>query len=128
MTEQNPYARKGALRMEDIKPGLEAVIIGGGRYYHERVTFQSEPFLKESAGYDVCAGELKKVMRSAMMVMASSGGMAASTEISRQGEGASGHITERHLSDMGLCKSAESGRWSGKYTVPLEGYRPEDHE
>lgn len=128
MSERNPHAPEGALQMGDIKPGLEAIVIRGGRYYHDRVTFHSEPFLKRHEGYDLSnPHDLKKVTREDWMVMASSGGHAANTEISHIGEGGSDYVSEHFLSDMGFCSSEEFG-WSMHYTVAADGYRPEDHE
>ena len=133
MTEKNPRAPKNALRMEDIKPGVEAVVIGGGRAHHEVVTFKSKPYPVTSEGIDMAhmrrhpRGDVKFAKTTSMRVKVISAGKAVSTEITSQGDGASKHEEERFLSDMGFCKSDDFG-WSGKYTVPLKGYRPEDHE
>lgn len=128
MTEKNPRAPKNALCMEDVKPGVEAVVIGGGRAHHEVVTFHSKPYSVTYEGVDMSSkpGDTKFVKKSAMKAKVSSGGKAVSTEITSRGDGASRGIEERFLSDMGFCPSPDFG-WSGRYTVPLKGYDPEDH-
>lgn len=133
MAEKNPYARKGALRTEDIKPDLKVVVVGGGRAHHEVVIFKSKPYPVTSEVVDTPhmrrhpRGDVKFVEKTVMKVRVVSCGKAVSTEITSRGDGASRDIEERFLSEMGFCSDPDSG-WSGRYTVPLNGYRPQDHE
>jgi hypothetical protein len=127
--EGNPHPRaqrRGALTFDQIRPGLEVVVIRGGRYYHRRHTITSKPYLKRHSTLDPDAiGEFIEV--ESWFVRARFDGAAASTEMSREGDGRSDREDEEFLSDMGLCPDY-NGRWSLHYTVAADGYRPEDHE
>jgi hypothetical protein len=124
--ERNPNAPKGALAFDDLRPGMEVVVIRGGAYYHERVTIHSKPYTRRHPVADPQhIGKVTEI--ESWFVRASSGGAAASTEISRAGQGASNRVTERSLSDMGLCPSHVYNGWSPNYTVLAAGYRPDDH-
>jgi hypothetical protein len=102
------------------------VVIRGGRYYHRRHTITSEPYIKRHSVLDSdTIGGFIEV--ESWVVRARFDGAAASTEISREGDGRSSREEEEFLADMGLCPQRD-GSWSLHYTVAAEGYRPEDHE
>lgn len=127
---RNPYGAKyKALAFEDLRPGLQVVVIGGGLDYHEHLTIASTPYRREHNGLSDNLRQLGQSVRLTSWFVKITGASVPSKEESLpdwyKGMEAlhRSRQEERFLSDMGLCPGRD-GRWSLKYTVRRSDYDP----
>ena len=118
----NPNAPKGALRFEDLRSGLNVVVVRGGSGYHERLLITSRPYPKDRPIVDSNRSDAPRLVQSWAVLAVSYGAVDFGLE-----DEALGPAGEYNLLHMGLCPDP-NGRWSSNYTVPLSYYRAHEHE